>query len=255
MKKFISKILLFLILIISISAQSGEQKITMVDEFGKVSLEDLAARLDSLRSELEKNPTNKAVIKIYGGQEDFFAFPYIRGSVIKAYLKNNRKLSAENFSIQFCNVNQEPIKTQFFIVDASEKIGLCDENPAIPKETVLFETLYFYWKTSSFLSEKPFEETSIDVVSPSEQEYSQFAQNALLNLMGKSPESKIYLIGYFSKRDKKRKDKWAVEKELIKSGINKSKIIKIDGGYQGSTKVIEIWFVPKGGKIPKPTFD
>jgi hypothetical protein len=255
MKKFVRQILLVLILAVSISARSDEQKITMVDEFGKVSLEDLAARLDYLGSELDKNPTNKAVIRIYGGQEDFFAFPYIRGSVIKAYLKNNRKLPAEDFSIQLCNVNQEPIKTQFFIVNGNEKIELCNENPAIPKETVLFESLYFYWKSSSFWSEKPFEETSIDVVSPSEQQYSQFSQNALLNLMDKSPESKIYLIGYFSKKDNKRKDNWAVEKELIKGGINKSRIIKIDGGYQDSTKVIEIRFVPKGGEIPKSKLD
>lgn len=270
MKKIILEVLIVFILSAYTFAQSAEQKITMLDEFGKVSLEDLAARLDYLRNELEKNPTNKAVIKIYGGQEDFFAFPYIRGAVVKAYLKNNRKLSVENFSIQFCNVNQESIRTQFFLVEKNEQIALCNESLTVPEKTVLFENLYFYFD-STFSSKKPFEETFIDVVGSSEQEYSQTSQNALLNLLRKSPESKIYLIGYLGtnfytrgngeevrKLDKPKtlnKIFKQIETEFIQSGIDASRIIKINGGYQDSAKNVEIWFAPKDGEVPKPKPD
>lgn len=251
MKKIIQLSLVFA-LVINIFAQNSEQKIVLIDEFGVLGSEDISARVDNLRTELNNQPNSKAVIKIYGGQENSFALPYLRGATIKALLKNNNQMPIERFSIQFCNVNQEPLRTQFFLVSANEKIGLCDENLTVPRETVLYETLYSYSKENNFSSEQPIEGAYFDVVGEGGRQYSQISQNALLNLISKSPESKIYLLGYFSKKDKKNKDKWAVEKELIKNGISKSKIIKIDGGYKGSTKVIEIWFVPKGGKIPKP---
>jgi hypothetical protein len=255
MKKIVPQIFIVFILAISIFAQNEPDKIILVDEFNKISLEDLAARLDNLRNELESKPTKKAVIKQYGGQGDFFAFPYVRGAIIKAYLRNNRKVSAENFSVQFCNVNNEPLKTQLLLIEKNKQIDSCDENLTVPKETVLFESLYFYGN-DSFLSEKPFEETSFDVVGMSDRNYSQTSQNALQNLMNKSPESKIYLVGYFSKKDKNKKSRWNVEKEMVKNGLNKSRIIKIDSGYKKDvTKVVEIWFVPKGGRIPQPSFD
>jgi hypothetical protein len=266
MKRIFLTILIILFLPAAFFAQRTEQKYISFVETGRMSSEEIALYLDGLTNELGKNPNSKAHINIYGGSETFFSYPYIHGAVIKAYLKNNLKVPVEKFSIQFCNVNREAIRTQFFVLEANDKIEPCQENLTVPEKTVLFETLRFYDK-AEFSSKKPFEETFIDVVGPSEQEYSQTSQAVLLKLLNQSPDSKIYLIGYmgtnrFESARVKLDTPKALNKlfrqivgEFVGNGIDASGIVKINGGYRDDQKSVEMWFVPKGGEIPKPTPD
>jgi hypothetical protein len=131
----------------------------------------------------------------------------------------------------------------------------------------------------NFSRHKLFEDSMIFHVEPIANQYSQTTQDVLAKLLKKLPESKIYLIGYlganfsedfeqnsrgeYEKKEYRNLDKpkmlaktfREVETALIKTGSNQSGIVKINGGYQESTKNIEIWLVPQGGEIPKPKPD
>ncbi|MEP6903901.1 MAG: hypothetical protein ABJA66_19415, partial [Actinomycetota bacterium] len=265
MKKIILQILATLLFSTTIFAQSEEQKIKLIDEYGICPMEETVARLEQFTIQLGNNPTAKGLIKIYGGQGDSFALPYIRGAIVKAYLKNNTILTAQRFTVLFCNINKQPFNSKFFLIDENEKIEPCEENLTVPQKTVLFQILGFY-EDANFSAEKLFEDSKIYSVDPVSNMYSQTVQNVLAKLYKESPESKIYLVGYlganffesakenskgeYEKKENRNLDKpkmltkifREVETALTKNGIDKSGIVKINGGYQDSTKNIEIWF-------------
>ncbi|MEP6900719.1 MAG: hypothetical protein ABJA66_03155, partial [Actinomycetota bacterium] len=212
------------------------------------------------------------------GSKDYFGSPYILGSLIKSGWKNNRKYPVEKLLIQFCNLNEETIYTRFFIVRENDKVETCNENLITPKQTVLFENVSFIDDTYFESPEIAFDsiEDTYVAMDSSPAQYSRFAINILKSFLKDSPESKVYIIAYLQtnfesdengkiivgKRgslDKKsyaKKMIGAAQKELSKNGFSPSQIVAIDGGYvNGNERRLEFWFVPKGGKIPKPKPD
>lgn len=191
---------------------------------------------------------------------------------MKAVWENNLKHPPEKLLIQFCNINKEPIQTKFFIVRENDKVEICDENLTVPKETVLFENVYFY---SSEFKLIPLESIVVEY-GFGDGEYSAYAQKVLKKMLKESPESKIYIITYlkteivtdengkiiaknkggFDKQSVSKRMVKAVRAELIKNGFSPSQIVIFEGGYvNGSERKSEFWFVPKGGEIPKPKPD
>jgi len=270
MKKIILQVSVVLALAFSISAQENQPK--LIDEFGNMPLGETMARLQGVMLEVEKIPNSKALIRIYGGREDYFAFSYNRGSMMKAVIKNNLLLPIEKVIIQFCNINQESVYTRFYIVRDNDKLETCDENLTSPKQTVLFDTVGFY---SQKFKLTPLEHLIVEH-GFSDGEYSQFSQDVLKRLLNESPESKLYIIAYLqtnfeeaengkiivgkpSRFDKKfyaNKMFRVARKELLKNGFSASQIVTINGDYvNGNGRRLEFWFVPQGGEIPKPKPD
>ncbi len=272
MKNLISQIIVVLFLSISISAQENQPE--LVDEFGKMHSDELMGRIDSFAREIYKIPNSKALVRISGGKEGYFGLPYVQGSIIKSGWEYNIKRPAEKLLIQFCNVNEGPIHTQFFIVRENDKVETCNENLITPKQAVLFDGAYFYVdpETPEFAFES-IENRGVEWQSVTPAQYSEFALNILKRLLKDSPESKVYIIAYLqtnfeedengkiivgkaSNLDKKyyaQKMFRAVRKELFKIGFSNSQIKTIDGGYVNNyRRRLEFWFVPKGGEIPKP---
>jgi hypothetical protein len=264
MKNIFLQFLVLFLFSTALYAQNNEQKGRLIDSFGSITTDDLLGRIGIYWELLKDNPKAKVLVKISGGA---ITGAYVRGALIKTYLKNNDKLSAEKFTVQFCNINKAPIETRLYILDENEKIETCEENLTVPDKTVLFESLYFYYKDSVFSSKEPFENFPIEGEGPDTHEYFQTVQDVLKRLLNQTPDSKIYLIGYLGTNRgwtntlKKERDidkpnalnKFfrQVENEYLQSGIDASRIVKINGGYKDSVKSIEIWFVPKGGEIPK----
>jgi hypothetical protein len=267
-KKITSQILFILALAFSISAQENQPQ--LLDEFGKLSNDDLNARLDNLAFEISKIPKSKALVRIYGGEG---GNSYVRGSWIKSVWTVNRKNPPEKLLIQFCNINKEPRRTRFFVVRENDKVEVCEESLFAPSATALFETIYFAQPDFELV---PMEDTFIYVDAASQGEYSRFAQDALKRLLIVSPQSRVYLVVYLqtnfetdfkgkitsrktSLLDKKSltaKMLGSAKDNLLKNGFLPSQIVALDGGYvNGNERRLEFWFVPKGGEIPKPKPD
>lgn len=272
MKSLISQIIVVLFLSISISAQENQPE--LVDEFGKIHSDELMFRIDGFARHIYKIPNSKALVRISGGNKDYFGLPYVRGSIIKSGWEYNVKQPAEKLLIQFCNVNEGPLHTQFFIVRENDKVETCNENLIIPKQTVLFDDSHFYvdFETPEFAFDS-IENRYVAWESVNPAQYSEFALNILKKMLKDSPENKVYIIAYLqtnfeedengktvvgkpSNLDKKyyaQKMFRVVRKKLIKNGFSNSQIKTLDGGYvNGNGRRLEFWFVPQGGEIPKP---
>lgn len=274
MNKCIAQILFILILTISISAQTEEREPILIDEFGIVNSEQMAASLDGYMVSLMNNPNARGVIRISGDDEECFLCRYRRSSWIGAYVKNTRKFPSERYMIEYCDENKVNFRTQLYLLPKAEsKLPKCEETLSIPKKSILFDGIYFYFEDDKIT---PLEDSFIDVVGPAHGEYSRNVLKKVKILLEKSPESKIYIIvylgtnfqtGYYDEKKEKYIEKEIrnldkkslakillknVKKEFIKNGIKLSQIETIEGGYVEGKRELEFWFVPKGEEIPKP---
>jgi hypothetical protein len=264
------KIVLFVLLLaVSIAAQENRPK--LFDELDNLPLDETIIRVENLAREIRNNPNSKALIQVSGGHRTAFTAPYNRGALMKAIWQNNLMNPAENLLIQFCRVNQGPLETKFFVVREKDKVETCDENSAIPKETILFDNVAFYYPEFKL---RPLENLPVEH-GFSDGEYSQFALNVLKRLLNDSPGSKVCVIGYLKTNfeeaesgkiitkpaglDKKafaQKMMRAAKNELLKNGVAPSRIVTLDGGYvNGNERRLDFWFVPAGGAIPIPKPD
>lgn len=261
-------------LTLSISAQENQLK--LIDSFNRTNLEELRSRFNSVGLEMVKTPNSKILVRIYGGESESFARPYIYGSLIKSIWKNFLKLPLEKLDIQFCNINNEPFLINSYLVEADANIETCEENLKMPQKAVLFESAYF---DGNDFSASKIDFNSVENEYPATEytigAYSEFAQNILKKFLEDSIESKVYIIGYLdtnfetdgngkviaknqhnlNKKSRLKKMFQAAHKQLIKNGFSNSQIKMMDGGYVNISRRLEFWFVPKGSEIPKPKPD
>jgi hypothetical protein len=214
MKKFISQILMFSILAISLSAQSENSEPVLVDEFGKLPLGDLSLRMDVLQNELKTKKDSSALIRIYGGTEDWLVFPHIRKAFYKAYFSNFEAIDKSKIVIQLCDSSEKEIRNQFFIVSQGAKFDKCEETSKKPLKTSLIkvETFHPVGSADDYLGTKGVDEATTEA-----------SYNFTAELLTKSPESKVYIIGYAGRFFEPAEGK--SEKEIV-SEIDSLKVNK-----------------------------
>jgi hypothetical protein len=272
MRKITLQILVVLFFSFRVFAQNETRMPILFDRFGDLPLGHLLSRLDALGWELHQNKDFAAFIKISGGRNarSDFIFPYTRGAIMKAYLVGSRKFAAERIRFQNCDLEKDDVIVELFIVPQNYDIPKCNDAVFVPDNTVLLTTRHF--ENPYIVYDYPYE------IIGGEEATSKIFHNTLLKMLAKSPESKVYLIvhlgtnphhqakkkrGGWEEKEIRKLDKPALTKkmlheaqqELVRNGVDVSRIVKIEGGYQDSTRNIEFWFVPKDGEIPKPKPD
>lgn len=274
MKNFLSLILFLFIFSGYLSAQNSAK---LLDEFGPLNLDDMLGRLDAFAVEAQSDATARLLIRIENGTIDSFSAPFFSGAMMKAYLTNDRKLPSERVLVQYCDVgkNDYEIRRQLFVIPAGTDVEKCDESLFVPQKTK-----YFGSETNDKSYPKFFTEIEgCCEITGAGEAVTKISDEVLLELLSKSPDSTIYLIGYaghFSWSDGKanKKGEWiessktqtdslkVVDKflkenkqRLVKKGIDPSGIVTVKGGYQKNWSGTEIYFVPKNGEIPKPKPD
>jgi hypothetical protein len=252
-----NKIIFSIILLIILSLPSFAQTLALVDEFPKISLEDLLARLDYLGSELMKNENSTVLIKVYGGEENLQGFPYRYAAMMKTHLTNS-KIDEMNILTQQCDGEKE-VRIKTYIIPPKAKIPECEKSLLIPAETTRFDSYYYSFEYPGF--------DDCCAITGSDRASAEASLKAFAELLKKSPESNAYLISYngtnihwvnnktiriLDSSSLGRATAKNAKETLIQNGIDASKIITINGGYKDSNRNVELWFVPKDGEIPKP---
>jgi hypothetical protein len=275
MKKVFLQILLALLLTVPLMAQTERQEPQAFDQFGKINLEELMSRLDNFIIAFRNSPNTKAVIRTYASEENCFLCRYHFGALINAYLKNTRKVDAGQYSIEYCDGEGDDLLTELYLLPPSvTKLAECKETIKVPKKSVLFDTVYFYYKDNKLL---PLENSVVEI-GPTNGIYTMGVLKQVKNFLDKSSASKIYVIVYLGTNPEQKlegeNDKMVektvrnldkkplagkmlrnARKELIKNGVRQSQIQTIEGGYNEDSRRLEFWFVPEGGEIPKLTSD
>ncbi|MEP6788871.1 MAG: hypothetical protein ABJB40_10600, partial [Acidobacteriota bacterium] len=87
-------------------------------------------------------------------------------------------------------------------------------------------------------------------------------------LLRKSPASRAYVIAYngtnvwwyngktlrpFDKLYTATRIAASAKKFLAENGIDVNRVVAINGGYRDSLRNVELWLVPEGGTVPRPT--
>ncbi len=260
-KLMVRAFVLSTIFVIGVSAQSVPNA-QLIEEFGKITLDDLMARLDAIAPSMQVG-YGSLLIRIYGGDGKSYMSPYLMGGNISSYLVKNRGVSSEKFEIEYCNLNNETLRVQIFNFTRKTPVNKCAKNPNPPKDSILFANMISYLDGHSL---DAVEETT-PYIGETNGEYSIKSLKILQQFLDESPESKIYAFLILGKTleddqgngkrkvDKKsdfRKMRLIAREVLLKNGIESSRIKFVEAENFNEYQKYEFWFVPKGGEIPKP---
>lgn len=247
-----------IILAMSVCVSAYTQDATLVDEFGKHNTEELLARLDNLHNQLYRNEGSVALLRVYRGEEDHLGFPSRYLAKMKAYLTNH-KVDEKRIATQECDGS---LATQYrlYLVPASTTLPKCTNTLTVPKVTTLFDS-YFYSHEYSEIDD-------CCSIAGSDVRGAIASLKTLADLLQESPNSRAYVIAYngtnvwwYNDRTLRPLDKprtatttaLSARKFLAENGIDANRVVAINGGYRDTLRNVEVWFVPEGGVVPKPT--
>ncbi len=253
MKKFISQVLVILLLTISIFAQSDNAP-RIIDEFGSTSLEEQEVRSHTFSIEIQHNPNAIGHIKIFRKKGSSQISAYRFATRFKTYLTKISKISPDRIITEQCGVEDE-IRVQFLIVPQKAEYKPCVEDLSFDlSKTFLFDS---YW----YSTENDFE--GCCVIGQFDKEEAETSVQIVADILKKTPESKVRLIAYKCERCRTengdlKPDSLRVTNEMLKeakkvlakNGVNSSRIITAKGKSK-ENRIVEIWFISKGSEIPK----
>ncbi|MBV9928947.1 MAG: hypothetical protein JOZ96_28300 [Acidobacteria bacterium] len=220
----------------------------LVDEFGDVAISDLMARLDNFAIELQNEPASRGVIVAYGVRHRFPGWPLRRAHMSRTYLANTRGLEAARLSAVFAGLRDEAT-LQLWVVPPGA------EPPARPFDLALL--------MSGEKTPLPFDRyTVIERGDHSESEYGDlYPDDAGLyeyfaGVLKLDPALRGCVIGYTSRRGSLA----AGRRIAARAKLTMAKAYAVDvtrvaalGGGRREYKMIELWLVPPGAALPKPT--
>ena len=268
MKNSVFQIFILFFLSSFVFAQSDNTP-RIVDELGVANLEDLESRTHNFSIELNLNPTAVGHIKIFRRKNSSPISAYRYAARIKTYLTKIVKISPDRVVTEQCGEENE-IRTQFLIVPSNANYENCSEElPFDKSKTFLFDS--YEYRTDDDLG-------SCCVIGEFQEEEAIESLNLFSNFLKQSPHSKAYLLMYLSpstativsisKSGKETVKPYSAtdspslfgkflkqaKTKLLKNGTDEKRIVSIKSGYKLGRRM-ELWFVPKGGEIPKPKPD
>jgi len=270
MKAFLKIVFLITLLNSLILAQNKDLP-RMIDEFGEVSSEDLTARLEVFSLTISENPNTKGYIIIYRDKALPFGYPIHFGAVIQNFLVKSIRFPRERFEVINGGLRDER-KTELWLFPNGSKPPIADSiNEKLEtSKSVLFD---------GFNYPTPYDGAGCCSIDGYTEEAKKASLDYFARQLKEQSTVKAYLIFYgqyctdcsssarYSRNGKYlgvtpdnyfdspataarilRKEKNYL---LKRHGVDTSKVITINGGYR-KWQAIELWFVPKGGEIPKP---
>ena len=275
MKKFTSLTLIILTLSTTIFSQIESNQPKLIEEFGFIPTSHWFNFLYAIGVQLKDNQESNLLIKISGREGKNIIYPFTWGARMKAHFVGSMNFDERKIRVQNCDLFKEEIKVQFFLVPIGYIVSECNEDIPFPEKTFLLRNKYYEnpYLPAEYRPEEIYGIPGADAAG------SKAFYKVLNDLLSKLPDSKVLLIGYlgtnhyngnrlnkkgeyvgyeFRRLDKPnhlKKMLKEVQDGLIKNGVNPSKISSVNGGYQDSTRNVEIWFVPQGGEVPKPKPD
>ena len=262
MKRTLSLVIVVITFSVCLFAQPKQDKY-LVDAFGQLNLDDLMARLDMVAVNLYAPSENKLVVRIARNNGEIFDSPFLMGGTISSYLIKNRGLDTSKFRIEYCNLQGEKLKTQLFVLPQGKTFARCNSTIETPKKATLFARTNPY--TDGFTLEAV--EETVPEIGFESGNYSSESLRILKQFLNNSEESKLYIVTSLgrtygddkgngnrkvNRKAEHRKMRKTVEEVLRKSSINFSQVEFIETENFNGYQKYEFWFVPEGGKIPKP---
>jgi hypothetical protein len=253
MKKLFMIFLLITLLYVTTLAQqrlSSDPPARLIDSFGNVELSDLKARLDNFALELQNAPATKGFIVAYPASNQFPGWTLRRANASQEYLTTTRGLDAGRVAIINGGFRNESTFELWVIApDADLSIKPFDISLTMSGQ-----------KTPLPFDRFPIVEHG-DRNEYSDDDYSYYPESKSLyapfiDILRHDPTLRGCVIAYSAPHTKlgaDRKLASRVKVEIVKAyAIDVSRIAAFGGGRR-KEKMVELWLVPPGSELPKPT--
>ncbi|HWS85938.1 MAG TPA: hypothetical protein VN282_03020 [Pyrinomonadaceae bacterium] len=248
MKRLFTTVLLLTLSAAAHAQQQPAPVARLIDEFGEIQFSDLMARLDNFAVELQNEPAARGVVVAYGSRHKFPGWPLRRAHASHNYLVNTRGLDASRLSTVFAGLREEST-FQLWVVPPGA------EPPAKHFDPVLL--------MSGEKTPLPFDRYSvIERGDPPESEYGDIYPDEaelykyFVEVLKRDPALRGCVIGYTSRRGSLA----AGRRIAARAKLTMAKAYAVDvtrvaalGGGRREYKMIELWLVPPGAPLPRPS--
>ncbi len=235
---------------VSQQQQSNEQPARIIDSFGEIQISDLKARLDYFATELQNTPTSKGYIVTYAAKHKFPGWPIRRANFSLDYLISARGMDAARLSVINGGLRDETTFELWFVNAGAElpvkpfdvSLLMTGEKTPLP-----FDRFIVIERNEHIKAE-------YDDYAPypdAEGLYDYFA-----DVLRRDPGLRGCIIAYTSRRGSRIADRRIAAR--AKMAIAKAHAIDVSrlvafGGGRREYKMVELWLVPPGAELPKPT--
>ena len=220
----------------------------LIDSFGEIQISDLMARLDNFAIELQNDPTSTGVIAAHAAKHKFPGWPLRRAYVSRNYLVDTRGLDAARVSVVFGDLRD----------DTTFELWLVPPGAAPPAKPFDVSLLMSGERTPL-----PFDRfTVIEHGDRSQSEYGDtYPDSAGLyyyfaEVLRHDPALRGCVIGYTSRRGSLAAGRRMASRAKLAMAkahaIDVGRVFAVGGGRR-AYKMIELWLVPPGAELPKPT--
>jgi len=221
------------------------------DECGDVVISDWLARADGFAVELQHNPQAKGYIVAYGVPNNFPGWPARRAHHIRGYLIKGRGLDASRVEVVYGGYRDE-VMYQLWIVQPGGQLPVppFDFAAALAREKTPFLFDRFGWF--------PLNPAETDI----EYGYIGFLEEkgryeTFVAALQSDPALRGCVIVYPTRRARRGTDKRLAARIkrtiLTTNAVGVERVIALGGGIRHPYQTVELWLVPPGSPLPKPT--
>ncbi|HEX8190044.1 MAG TPA: hypothetical protein VF586_16935 [Pyrinomonadaceae bacterium] len=244
--------ILFL-LTLSAAAQARQQPAPaarLVDEFGAIQISDLMARLDNFAIELQNDPEARGHVVAYSAKHKFPGWPLRRAEYALNYLVDSRGLERSRLSVVNGGLRG----------DTAFELWVVGPGAELPVKTFDVSLLMSGERTA-----QPFDRFAVaergDRLEVEIYEATPLPDSAALyrhfaEVLRRDPGLRGCVIGYASRRGSLaagRRIAARAKMTMAKAyAVDVTRVVALGGGRR-EDKMLELWLVPPGAALPKPS--
>jgi len=224
----------------------------LIDRFGEIQISDLLARLDGYAIELQNDPAARAAVVVYAARQRFPGWPLRRGGFALEYLRDSRGIDASRLGLVNGGLREDTV-FELWLVPAGA------ETPAAPFDAALLMSgekspLAF----DRFHVVERSERVRIEIYERDPYPDDAYMYAYFAEVLRRDPGLRACVVGYASRRGSLtagRRIASRAKLTMAKShAVDPGRVFALGGGRR-EYKTIELWLVPPGAELPRPTPD
>jgi hypothetical protein len=225
------------------TAEGGARKI---DSFGEILDTDWLARLDNFAIELQNSPGSKGYVAAFYARHKLPGLALRLANRAVNYLIMSRDVAPERLSVINSGFADET-RFELWAAEGGAQPPVKAFDPALmmagEKNPLLFDRLVFYEPSDYGLDYGNY--------SSLKGTYEPFA-----TVLDADRGLRACIIGYMKKGNRRGTDRRLAERAkrqlATAHAVDVSRVVAIGGGRRGE-KMVEMWLVPPGSDLPRPT--
>ena len=228
-------------------AQTPEGGARKVDGFGDIQDSDWLARLDNFAVALQNSPGSKGYVVASYVRHKFPGWPLRRANWAVGYLVETRGIPHDRLSI----INggfADDITYELWLAEAGAELPVKPFDPSLmmsgEKNPLLFDRFFIYGPKYQY-------EVNYESYLSLKGRYEPFA-----TVLNSDPGLRGCVIAYTKSRQRSGADRRLaarIKRELTSAhAVGVSRVAALGGGRRAE-QTVELWLVPPGSPLPKPT--